>query len=553
MKNYAQHVSPKQTPQTEAVPGKNQIPNSAGGFTFALDDWKRLERFLILGSDGGTYYVKERELTQDNAAVVKRCAAVDPIRTVETISRISEQGRAPKNDPAIFALALCAADTGPHADQVRQLAYAALTAVCRTGTHLFQFVQAVDQLRGWGTALRRAVAAWYTSRDAGSLAYQVTKYQQRGGWSHRDVMRLSRPVPGDDPVRQIVFRWAVTGTLDGERTVTRGRDAKAKTTTFSKVDPTATPAPILALEQLKRATTVDEVVRLITTYGPNAPRELVPTQFLTDPKVWDALLVHMPLTAMLRNLGNMSKCGLLTPLSDASKLVAERLCNVERLKQARIHPLAVLVAMKTYAQGHGMKSDGAWTPVQAVVAALDAAFYMAFDAVEPTNKRWLFGLDVSGSMTSPIAGLPISCCEAATALSLVSTRIEPFTFTGRFNTGFEQVPFNSRTALADAMRYTANINGGGTDCAMPMMFATANRIPVDTFVVLTDSETYAGRMHPFQALNEYRQRMGIPAKMIVAGMTSTGFTIADPSDAGMMDVVGFDTAVPQVMADFARN
>ena len=47
--------------------------------------------------------------------------------------------------------------------------------------------------------------------------------------------------------------------------------------------------------------------------------------------------------------------------------------------------------------------------------------------------------------------------------------------------------------------------------------------------------------------------MGIPAKMIVVGMTSNGFSIADPDDAGMLDVVGFDTAVPQIMSDFVAQ
>ena len=32
---------------------------------------------------------------------------------------------------------------------------------------------------------------------------------------------------------------------------------------------------------------------------------------------------------------------------------------------------------------------------------------------------------------------------------------------------------------------------------------------------------------------------------------ANGFTIADPNDAGMLDVVGFDTATPQVISDFA--
>lgn len=45
--------------------------------------------------------------------------------------------------------------------------------------------------------------------------------------------------------------------------------------------------------------------------------------------------------------------------------------------------------------------------------------------------------------------------------------------------------------------------------------------------------------------------MGIPARLVVVGMASKGFTIADPNDGGMLDVVGFDTTTPQVIADFA--
>jgi 60 kDa SS-A/Ro ribonucleoprotein len=36
-------------------------------------------------------------------------------------------------------------------------------------------------------------------------------------------------------------------------------------------------------------------------------------------------------------------------------------------------------------------------------------------------------------------------------------------------------------------------------------------------------------------------------------MTSNGFTLADPNDRGMLDVAGFDTTVPSVIADFVRG
>ena len=37
-----------------------------------------------------------------------------------------------------------------------------------------------------------------------------------------------------------------------------------------------------------------------------------------------------------------------------------------------------------------------------------------------------------------------------------------------------------------------------------------------------------------------------------AGLIRYRSNIADPKDAGMLDVVGFDTAAPQLMTDFAR-
>ncbi len=45
-----------------------------------------------------------------------------------------------------------------------------------------------------------------------------------------------------------------------------------------------------------------------------------------------------------------------------------------------------------------------------------------------------------------------------------------------------------------------------------------------------------------------RQKLGR-----VVGMTSNGFTLADPNDRGMLDVVGFDTSVPAVIANFVRE
>src|SRR5688572_29477962 len=151
MKNYLKNVVNKHhTPQTQPIPGKSMIANSAGGYSFPVDQWERLKRFLVLGSEGGSYYASEQTLTAENAKNVIKCIEADGKRTVATIVEISDGGRAPKNDPAIFALALAAA-LGD--DTTRKIALDALPQVCRIGTHLFTFVEYIKGMRGWGRGL----------------------------------------------------------------------------------------------------------------------------------------------------------------------------------------------------------------------------------------------------------------------------------------------------------------------------------------------------------------------------------------------------------------
>jgi 60 kDa SS-A/Ro ribonucleoprotein len=79
-----------------------------------------------------------------------------------------------------------------------------------------------------------------------------------------------------------------------------------------------------------------------------------------------------------------------------------------------------------------------------------------------------------------------------------------------------------------------------------------NNIEVDVFIIMTDSEVNHGN-HPFQVLQQYRKTLGINAKLVVIGMTATDFTLADPNDPGMMDVAGFDSAAPSIIAEFVSR
>ena len=523
-------LSRKATPQSLPIPGSAQVANSAGGYAFAVDDWVMLERFLILGTEGGSYYAAETRLTRENAHAVLRCIEADGARAVARIVAVSVEGRAPRTDPAIFALAL-AASFG--SDSTRRLALSALPRVCRTGTHLFHFAAFADGMRGWGRGLRGAIAHWYEAMDTSKLAYQAVKYQQRDGWGHRDLLRLSHPRPSDSS-KQTLYHWMTQG--------------------WPRVGDAPHPDEALRLvwawERAKRAETAREIVGLIGTYG--LPREAVPSQWLTHAAVWEALLPQMPLGALVRNLATLTRVGL---LADADRVaqVAGAITDPERLRAARVHPVALLSALRTYAQGHGERGGNTWTPVRAITDALDRAFYAAFANIEPTGRRWLLALDVSGSMGgSVVAGIPgLTARDGSAAMALVTSATESACEIVGFCDTLRPLDLR-RKRLDSVIKAVSGLPFGATDCALPMEYARKKRLAVDAFVVYTDSETWHGTIHPVQALRAYREAMGIAAKLIVVGMVANKFTIADPTDAGMLDVVGFDTAAPGLIADFVR-
>ncbi len=553
--SYLQRITTRRPAQSAPIPGSTQQPNSAGGYTWAIDDWTRLRRFLMLGSEGGSYYACERELTLANAEAVARCIMEDGARAVADIVRVSDEGRAPKNDPALYALALAA---GRGDQTTRRAALEALPLVARTGTHLFRFAQFVEGFRGWGRSLRRGVGNWYASKPVDTLAYQAVKYRQREGVTHRDLLRLAHPaaaVGSGNPTLAVsaehrrLFEWIVRGgDTGGLPRIVEG---------FARAQAAESPAA---------------AAELVREY--RLPREALQSEHLTSAEVWEALLEEMPITALIRNLGTMTRVGLLRSGSAATRVVVERLGDAERIRRARVHPIAVLVAMRTYDGGRGIRGRGRWTPVRAIVDALDTAFYAAFANVEPAGTRLLLALDVSGSMEcGAVAGIPgLTPRDAAAALTLVTAATEPSYeivgfFAGRsgWNTGRRRnrwyagedgitpLRISPRQRLTDAVQQVSNLPFGATDCALPMLYARAQELEVDAFVIYTDSETWWGDVHPVHALHEYRRASGIDARLVVVGMVANAFSIADPNDPRQLDVVGFDTQTPQLIADFARG
>ena len=87
--------------------------------------------------------------------------------------------------------------------KLKRGAYAIMLEHLTLPTHLFMFLHFCKAIRkhakkgaiGFGRSSRSAISKWYNNKEPRQLAYHLTKYKQRHGWSHRDVLRLTHVKP----------------------------------------------------------------------------------------------------------------------------------------------------------------------------------------------------------------------------------------------------------------------------------------------------------------------------------------------------------------------
>ncbi|KAK5966790.1 60 kDa SS-A/Ro ribonucleoprotein [Trichostrongylus colubriformis] len=523
--------SPPHHPGQMKIERHDQVENCAGGFVFAVSDETRVRRFIILGSAAGVYYSSDQELTMKNIeALTKIIEKGHGSMILKEIYEVSLAGRNPKQDPLLMALALCArynvcelvakaAPSGGDATAVRRnylnelhkSAFSIVNDVCRIPTHLFTFVKYCEMISqstqieegkkstGWGRLMRSTIQQWYASKSPEQLAMYLTKYRQRGGWSHRDLFRLAHPKLKRNPENLLeyeqLYHFAVKGDLKTRKRNLSKEDAELEqlASKYSALQMDVELGSraldfVEAVLALKNESDEGKVVEAIKKH--QLVREHVPSQMLKSVAVWQALLENMPMTAMIRNLRKMQSVGALT--GKYRDIVVDKLTNKEELKRAKIHPIQVLIAKKVYEVGYGDTSESKWKPDEKIDEALEEAFYKSFFNAPPTNKRYCFAFDVSGSMTFLMPFKMLSCRTASAALSLVSLRNEKAVECVGFCHELVELPFRGDWTLSKIEDYMDSLETGATDCALPMLWAKEQNKQFDVFVIYTDSETYYG-------------------------------------------------------------
>jgi len=481
----------------------------------------------------------------------------------------------------------------------------------RVGTHFLMamsFYKAIGK-GGFGRLPKTCLGTWFTKTARGGdevprtgrdLAYQVLKYYNRNDFTMRDVLRL---VHVDGKVQaaeiQIVLRL-VTGLGSKQKSKTEAFDDALALGVELDEDGTADLREYLTAVKFVKTCEQDEgvipeVIALVRAH--RMPREYLQTWFQKRPEVWMALLLNeegdrvtMPFGALVRSLNRLTSMGCLAD-PGVRDLVVGYLTNETAVSRSHIHPAQLVVGWKQYSAGRGLRGKMTWTPIKEITDALERAFYLSFGNVEPTGLRTRYILDGSGSMLSSMGAVPnMSSTEACGALAMVSIATEePESVTVRMVSNgirtIRDIVLDREMTLAEVAARCRNIGyttdmSAGIDQALikfrkdlkgmgrvdqeAFLEARATgdvevlaryhkrwRTP-EAFIYFTDNDVNSGR-RPSAALAEYREKTGIPAKMVVYCTQAGNYSICDPTDALSMTVAGFDTTGPGLVSAFLRG
>lgn len=511
--------------------------NDAGGPAYALEPKHALAQLAATGCFNGTFYADaEKQL----ATLKSLVSQVNDNVFLAKLAIYSRERAYLKDMPAALAATLTARDT--------VLFHQVFDRVVDNGRvlrTLFQMIRSGQfGKKSLSSSLQRAFQRWLNTASPEKLLSASIGHDP----SLRDILRLARPTPVDN-CRRALFGWLT----DKEQ---------SKWAPAGEVD---LPEQVQLLVAFRTAETAEQQIALLD-------RLHARWDFLADTakgaKVWVEIAQKMGPQALRMNLNTLQRHGVFEDVAMV-RTVAERLADENEIRRSRQFPYQFFAAYLN-------ASDEV---PQAIKAALHKAAEIACGNVPELPGPVVIGLDVSGSMQSPVTGnrghggtSKTRCVDVAALVAAAILRRNPDSIVVPFDTqAFDAKvdPSDSFLSLADRL---ARYGGGGTDCSMPIRMANAAyaKRKFAGVVLVSDNESwvYQGRPYFYGAggstgvVTEWQQF--VQNQVRLQGGDTTGpklicidlqpnATTQAPERSDILNVCGFSDAVFGVISAFLTN
>lgn len=511
--------------------------NEAGGPAYVLEPKHALAQFAATGCFNGTFYADAETQLDTLKSLI---AQVNDNVFLAKLAIYARERAYLKDMPAALAATLAKRDT--------VLFHQVFDRVIDNGRvlrTLFQMIRSGQfGKKSLSSSLQRAFQRWLNTASVEKLLSASIGHDP----SLRDILRMARPTPVDN-ARRALFGWLTDKEV-------------AQWTPATKAD---LPEQVRLLIEFRMAETAEQQIALLDRL--HARWDLL-ADTAKGVKVWAAIARTMGPQALRMNLNTLARHGV---FDDAGMIrtVADRLADEKEIRRSRQFPYQFFAAYMNV-------SDE--IPHQ-IKAALHKAAEIACGNVPELPGPVIIGLDVSGSMSSPITGhrgrggtTKMRCVDVAALVAAALLRRNPDSVVVPFDTQVYEPkldPSDSILSLADRL---AKYGGGGTDCSLPIRKANAAyaKRKFAGVVLVSDQESWVYQGRPYfygvngstGVMTEWQQFVQNQVRLHGGNFDGPKLICIDlqpytttqaPERSDILNVGGFSDTVFEVMAAFLES
>lgn len=503
------------------VPPANTI-NEAGGTAYSFTAEHELAQLAATGMLGDTYYVSAEDQLERVLTLAKQ---VSPMFLAQLAIYSREQGKM-KDMPALVAAVLFSGYAHGATALLKQI----FLRIIDNGRMLRNFVQMVRSGRvgrkSLGTFGKKLVQSYFDSKSPAALFRDSVGNDP----SLADVIKLAHPRP-TNPERQALYRYIIGKELNAEQYM-------------------ALPIIVKEFEAFKKGKAGERVV-------PNVPFQMLTAMDLT-PAEWTKIALNGNWHFVRMNLNTFARHDVFNDKA-AVKAIAEKLRDPVSIEKAKVFPYQLLVAY--------LNTTDIPTPVRdALQDAMEVATknVPAFDA--PNGV--IVGVDVSGSMSSPVSGhrgsatTKVSCLDAASLIGACVLRRNPNSVIMPFDYGVHKTNLNGRDSVMTNAAILKGFGGGGTNCSSVLAEANARNLKADLVIYVSDNMSWVDSRSTSsvwggggtETMNQWRvfKKRNPSAKMVNINLTPAASTQAS-NDKDIINIGGFSDSIWEVISAFVST
>ena len=389
--------------------------------------------------------------------------------------------------------------------------------VVLTGNDLVDFIEIAKTVRGFGRAVKSAIAAWLRKN---TTAYYAQKYRRQLA----DAIRLSR-FKGEDAIYAYILSAydGVKGNTPEklERAYGEYPDLAAHRDFVAAVEA----GDLSGAARILREKSVD-VNSLTALYG----------KF--DKALWAAVADKSPVMRFVKYLAKFLREGVLT------EEMLRRKVNVEALRKAKVFPFRLYTAYLAVARELG--NEGKWATDY--LAEVMDEYARSYDWSLFADRKWVVAPDVSGSMSSPIGASSVLTYASVSAMfvgffmkGIKGVRVLPW------DTEVQNYAVPAADSVMTHIRAVTRMTGGGTYMEASVDYMLRNGVKADCAVFLTDTEEYGQGW--LAAWRKYHRRHSDAVAFVLRGDTYMTSPIDEKTarDLNVYQIFGWNDSVVEYM------